>query len=75
MVNKTTYRGTSSKTTFKGGGGGPSGPTPAEIQKEKYLAALRAREGTAMAGTNQKARKGRKSMTRGGYGIYIPGTA
>jgi len=73
---KTTYRTPNIKTVFEGGGGGgPSGPSPAEIQKEKYLAALRAREGTAKAGTNQKRRRGRKSMTREGYGIYIPGTS
>ena len=70
-MKKTTYNTQTSRTAFKGGGG-PQGPTPAEIQKEKYMAALRSRQGMAKGGNNQAARTGRKAMTRSGYGVYIP---
>jgi hypothetical protein len=69
-MNKTTYNIVTLRESFKGGG--PRGPTPEEIQREKYQAALRARQGVARAGTNQKERTGRKNLTRTGYGVYIP---
>ncbi len=69
-MNKTTYNTVTLRESFKGGG--PSGPSPEEIQREKYLAALRSREGVSKAGTNQKARTGRKNLSRSGYGVYIP---
>ena len=61
-------------TVFKGGGSPPppSGPSPAEIDRDRYDRALDEFMGSARGAARERKRRGRSSLSRG-YGVFIPG--
>lgn len=60
---------------FKGGSPPPpaqTGPTPAEIDRDRYDRALEQMMGLGRGSARERRRRGRSSLSRG-YGVFIPG--